>query len=257
MLSTVTPLLLTYNELPNIERTLAPLVWAQRIVVVDSGSDDGTVEALREHPNVEVFHREFDAHAAQWSFGLSRVDSDWILALDADHVCSATLAPELIERLPRATEQGLLASFVYCVFGKRLRGSLYPPRPVLFRRGAGRFVQDGHTQRLEIDGAIGRLRSPILHDDRKPLTAWLAAQHRYAYDEAVKLTGTPRAQLGRVDRARLRPFLVPVLTPFYCLLRKGLLLDGMAGLYYAGQRTYAELLLSLRLLELRTEIPTA
>jgi len=251
VLADVTPVILTYNELPNIERTLARLSWARRIVVVDSYSDDGTVELLRAHPAVEVVQHGFESFASQWNFALQHVQTDWALTLDADYVCSEELAAQMESRLRAGTAAGVEVPFVYCVFGKPLRGTLYPPRVVLFRRHQVRFTQEGHHQRTEVDGRVERLSAPIFHDDRKPLTAWLAAQQRYTREEAVKLGAAARHELALVDRLRRHPFLVPALTPAYCLIVKGLLFDGLAGWYYAGQRTYAELLLSLRLLELR------
>ena len=53
----ITPLLITYDEIQNIERTLAKLAWARRIVAIDSGSTDGTFEVLARTPGVEVHHR--------------------------------------------------------------------------------------------------------------------------------------------------------------------------------------------------------
>ena len=80
----ITPLIITYNEAPNICRTLGKLLWAQRIVVIDSGSTDGTVEILRGYPQVEVIQRPFINAASQCNFGLTQVVSPWVLSLDAD-----------------------------------------------------------------------------------------------------------------------------------------------------------------------------
>ena len=71
MLDRITPLLITLDEEPNIERTLAALAWAREIVVVDSGSTDGTLELLRLDPRVRVVTREFDTFAGQLGFGLN------------------------------------------------------------------------------------------------------------------------------------------------------------------------------------------
>ena len=68
---TVTPLLITFNEIQNIERTLAKLDWAVRIVVIDSGSTDGTLDILAKDPRVDVIHRPFDSFAEQCNFGLT------------------------------------------------------------------------------------------------------------------------------------------------------------------------------------------
>ena len=252
MLHRVTLLLITYNELPNVERCLERLTWASRIVVVDSHSDDGTVAAATRHPAVTVHQRPFDSFAEQCNFGLDQVETEWVLSLDADYLCDG-LAGEIERLSPEAEVSGYAAAFRYCIDGRPLRGTLYPPRVVLFRTKRGRYFQDGHAHRLALGGEVRRLTSRIDHDDRKPLSAWLAAQQRYAWAEADKLTTSPRALLGTTDRLRRIPFVVPMLTPLFCLLFKGLALDGLPGLYYTGQRTYAELLLSLRLVEMRLE----
>jgi glycosyltransferase involved in cell wall biosynthesis len=81
----ITPLVLTYNEAPNIGRVLDRLAWAGRVVVVDSYSDDATEMIAKTYPNVAWIQRAFDCHANQWNFGLREtgIDTEWVLALDA------------------------------------------------------------------------------------------------------------------------------------------------------------------------------
>lgn len=247
--SAVTPLILTFNEEANIGRVLDELSWADRVVVIDSFSTDATVAVAGRYSFVEVFQRSFDNHTNQWNFGLSKVETPWVLSLDADYILSKDW-PALVRRdASEFDKQGYYARFIYCVLGRPLRASLYPPRIVLFRRESCRYVPDGHTQLLQVDGAVGLLNELILHDDRKPLGSWLEAQARYTELEVQKLARSARSSLGFVDRLRAVKWVMPLLTPFYCLFVKGLILDGSAGCYYAFQRTYAELLLSLRLLE--------
>src|SRR5215218_8013153 len=104
MLDQITPLVLTYNEAPNIARTLAALSWAKDIVVVDSFSDDNTVEIAKSFPHVRVFQRAFDCHRNQWEFGLKEtgISTAWVLALDADYVISDDLVNELADLKPDA-----------------------------------------------------------------------------------------------------------------------------------------------------------
>ena len=249
MLENITPLILTYNEAPNINRTLGQLTWAKRIIVIDSYSTDKPLDLLQSYPQLQLFHREFDTHANQWNYGLEQVSSQWVLSLDADYFVTDELITEIAAIPQDSSVDGYYARFKYCVLGKPLRGTLLPPRQVLFRREKAIYVDDGHTQLLEVKGQSATLSGYIYHDDRKPLSRWLWAQERYTLIEVKKLLETPEKELSLGDRLRKQKLLAPFVILFYCLILKGGILDGWAGWYYAFQRTLAEILLSLRLIE--------
>jgi len=247
-LDEITPLILTYNEAPNLRATLAALRWARQIIVIDSGSEDQTREIAESFANVTVIHRDFDNHTDQWNFGLDQVKTEWTLTLDADYVCP----PELIREIESLDVQYDVyqTSFVYHVFGRPLRRTLYPPRSVLFRAASFRCRADGHTQRLDDRGVeVGKLKTPLIHDDRKPIGAWLRAQTKYAFLEADKIDAAAQGTLSWKDRLRRRIVLAPPIILVYCLVYRLLILDGWRGIYYSIQRFYAELILSLVLLD--------
>lgn len=247
MLDQITPLILTYNEAPNIARALAGVSWARDIVVVDSFSDDETVAIAKATPQVRVFQRNFDNHRNQWEFGLKEtgITTSWVLALDADYVISNDLVAELEQLRPEVS--AYRANFVYCINGKRLRSGIYPPVTVLYRRDAASYVQDGHTQRVAVEGTIGELRAPLMHDDRKSLRRWFRSQARYTELEAQKLLAADSTELALTDRMRRWIVVVPPVMLVYCLIVRGGILDGWQGFYYAFQRTVAELMLSINL----------
>lgn len=247
----VTPLLITFNEIQNIGRTLAKLDWARRIVVIDSGSTDGTLEILAKDPRIEVVHRPFDSFAEQCNFGLTHISTDWVLSLDADYELSDAFVSEMAGLAPNPEDTGYKAAFVYRIHGHALRGTLYPPRTVLYRAGGARYENEGHGHRIRLQGRVLALKSVIYHDDRKPLSRWLGSQLKYAAREAAHLLETPRERLGRVDRIRLMGWPAPILVVVYVLFAKGAILDGKAGWFYAFQRLLAEVLLALELLDWR------
>ena len=161
ILDEVTPLILTHNEVPNIDRTNDKLNWARSIVVVDSISTDETRELVNKHPGAVWTERPFDSHANQWNYGLAQIETEWVLSLDADYQLSDELISEIAGLMPDETIAAYYVRFQYCVEGIPLRGSLYPPRAVLFRPSRCHFEQDGHTQILRIDGQSGWLQSFI------------------------------------------------------------------------------------------------
>jgi glycosyltransferase involved in cell wall biosynthesis len=251
MFTDITPVILTFNEEANIARVLEPLVWAKEIIVVDSYSTDMTLDIINNYPNVRLFQRKFDRHADQWNYATKEtgIETEWILALDADYVLTNDVVTEIKSLKPDDSTSGYEASFSYCIFGHPLRGTLYPPVTVLYRRGDDHYVQDGHTQRIQISGNISQLSEKILHDDRKTLSSWLQAQDRYMELEADIISKSTFGKLGFNDRVRKLIFIAPPLTLVFCLVGKLGILDGWRGLYYASQRTLAELLLSLKLIE--------
>jgi len=249
MLNEITPLILTYNEAPNIARTLASVSWAREVVVVDSFSSDDTLKIARSFPQVRTFQRAFDCHRNQWEFGLKEtgITTPWVLALDADYIVSGRLTSELKNLSPKPETVGYRVNFVYCINGRELRSGIYPPVTVLYRRDGGSYVQDGHTQRIALEGVIEVLSSPIFHDDRKPLRHWFSSQARYSELEARKLRGADYAELSLPDRLRRWRVVAPPAMLVYCLIVRGGILDGWKGFYYAFQRTVAEFMLSRRL----------
>ena len=252
-LARVTPLLITYNEEANIIRTLAGLAWAKRILVVDSGSNDSTLSILSRTPHVDVVFRRFDTFADQCNHGLGLIQTEWCLSLDADHVISPRFVRELATLLPSLTDDvdGVFTPFRYLVAGRPLRGTLLPPRINLVRVAGGHYVNDGHAHRFVPRGATRRMQVPIDHDDRKPLSRWLAAQQGYLQKECDKLLQNPPADLSLADRLRTTHLVAPFAALLVCLVFKGGVFDGWRGWFYAFQRMYVELLLSLMLWDRR------
>jgi glycosyltransferase involved in cell wall biosynthesis len=250
VLADITPVILTYNEAANIGRSLERLTWAKEVVIVDSASTDETLVIAGRFPNVRTVQRPFDTHAQQWRFAVEEtgIVSDWILRLDADYMVEPALRDELASLSPAAATAAYEIAFTYCIDGRPLRGSLYPALPVLFRRGKAGFVQDGHTEKLRIDGAVVRLSNRLLHDDRKSLERWLQSQSRYQAQEADKLLSRSWSELSWPDRLRRTRFLGPLAVAVHCLFVKGLIFDGSAGLLYTAQRVTADLILSMHLL---------
>ena len=248
----ITPVILTLNEKDNIARCLSRLGWAHDVVVVDSFSDDGTVELAGEFSNTRVLQRRFDRHADQWNFAIGQARSDWVMALDADYMIGLDLVQELAELTPGLGTAGYRARFTYACQGKDLRGSLYPPKIILFRRNAGTYWQNGHTQRLVLQGLEEWLRSRVTHDDRKGTARWLRNQWSYATLEAgtLRSPGGAKSALSRLRRLR---FITPLLVPVYLLFFRGLILDGTAGLRYAAERMVAECLISLALSDVEVQ----
>lgn len=249
----ISVLILTYNEEPNIGRTLDALSRFPEVVILDSGSTDATRDIAERYANVRIVTRPFDAHAAQWTYGLtsSGIERPWVLALDADYVLPGALVDEISSLSPDPDVAGYRVGFRYCIFGRPLSAALYPPVVALYRRERTRYVQHGHTQRAVVDGTVKELRCRIDHDDRKALSRWLSSQRKYAALEADHLLTKSYRELRRVDRIRRMAWLAPLLVFFYTLIIKRCILDGRRGWAYVLQRTLAEMIIALEILDRR------
>ncbi len=244
----VTVLLITRNEKENIARTVSALSQLPAVVIVDSFSTDGTPETARSAgSNVRVIQREFDSFAGQCNFGLEKIKTEWILSLDADYILSPELSDEISALNPPSDVAGYSVDFVYSIYGHPLRSSAYPPRTVLYRRDSAHYVDEGHGHRVIMQGRVEKLAGKIFHDDRKSLSHWIQSQDRYAIQEARHLLSKPFKELNFQDRLRRRIVFAAPAMFLYLFFWRGLILDGWPGWFYVAQRTFAELLLSIRL----------
>ena len=242
----VTPLILTYNESPNIARTLESLRWAERVVIVDSGSTDDTEQLAKSYPNVCWHVRPFDCYREQWQYGISNTEigTDYVLALDADMVMPEIFVRELGDKFLSHDFKGGIVPFKYLIMGRALSGSVLTPQLRLFNRREVEVGQDGHKHQFRVGNNVYRFKAPLLHDDRKPLERWISSQLSYSRLEAEKLrSGTPTRW-----RDQVRSFgLMPPIAAALAYIRAGGPFRGKAAARYAYERATYECLLAIRL----------
>lgn len=248
----ITPLILTYNEEFNIGRTLDSLRWADRVVVLDSGSEDRTEEIARNYRNVDWRTRKFDSFKAQTEFGVhsTGIDTDYVLALDADMVVSKELVGEIEESFLNQKFAGGLVPFRYCVDGRPLSNSLYPSQIRLFERAKVEVMQVGHGHNFQVEGPVYQFKSVLFHDDRKPIDRWISTQLSYSAIEAERIKkGYPPRWHDHLRQFGLMPPIVAILA----YIRAGGPFGGFAAIRYAYERALYECLLAIRLMSDRLE----
>jgi glycosyltransferase involved in cell wall biosynthesis len=238
----LTAVVLTKEEEANVGRCLEKLRWLPKVLVLDSGSRDGTERIAKSFPNVEWATRPFDSFAGQCNYALSRLKSEWVLSMDADYILSDEVIREISDLRPGPEVCSYTARFVYCIDGKPLRGTLYRRGgPVLYRRDKCRYADFGHGHAAQVEGKTATLANIICHDDRKSMDRWTANQREYARREVDFLFGPePKEGWSVADRLRRLGWLMPIVVPIYTLFVKGVILDGKAGREYVRQRYVAE-----------------
>lgn len=218
------------DEAAVIRRCLESVVWADEIIVLDSGSTDGTVEICRACMARVEATADWPGFGVQKNRVLALATGDWVLSIDADEWATDALRVEIQAAMASPGAYGAfrmprLSS--YC--GRFMRHSGWWPGHVtrLFRRGQARFSDDLVHERLIVESAIGTLRAPLMHESYRNLEQVLAKVN--AYSSAGAAMARQRGRNASLSGAVLRGLWTFFRTYF---LRAGFL-DGREGLMVA------------------------
>ena len=185
---TLSVIIITKNESRVIERCLESIAWADEVIVLDFASTDGTPDiARRLNARVETT-TEWPGFGLQKNRALALASGDWVFSLDADE----WVTPELRGEIQRV----LAAPGTHCAFrmprrssycGRFMRHSGWSPDHVtrVFKRGAARFSDDLVHERLIVDGTVGMLRAPLMHEAIASLDDALVKMNAYSSAGAV------------------------------------------------------------------------
>jgi glycosyltransferase involved in cell wall biosynthesis len=171
------------NEADRIGSLLKSLRFADEILVVDSGSTDGTQALCRSHGATVVDH-PWMGYSAQKQFALKEAACDWVLSLDADEVVSEALAEEIRTAIGNASPDvgGFSMPRLSFYLGRWIRhGGWYPDRKVrLVRKGRGTWVGEALHEKLVVDGRVLQLSQPLLHFVYRDISDQLATIDRFS-----------------------------------------------------------------------------
>jgi len=191
----VTVLVLARDESANIDRCLGSVAWARQVVVVDSGSTDGTVDRAAA-AGAEVVLERWRGYGAQREFALRLpgLRHDWVYFVDADEWVSPHLAGEVARVLADPDHDAFAQRFRLVFQGRWIRhcgwyGGAWIVR--LMRRSAARYGDDVFGERVRVAGSVGRLRHDLVDEDRKGLASWLRKHVGYAELEAQRRGSAP------------------------------------------------------------------
>jgi glycosyltransferase involved in cell wall biosynthesis len=239
--------ILAKNEAANIRRCLDSLsALSIPAVVLDSGSTDQTVAIARAcGATVETYRYTTHLNALEHICTARIEPEEFVMVLDADMRVSSELLKEGVALLQKSQADVVQAPVAMYWDGLPLRfGSLYPPKPFLFRRGKHYFQALGHGEALRPDVKPEQTRARLVHDDRKGLDAFIESQLRYSRNLAA------RAREGDIafrDKLRMKtPFMI-FIVPLVSYLFRGGLFSGRGGLAYAIDRMIVEAIMHRRL----------
>ncbi len=255
----VTVVILTFNEEKHIERCIRSLQpFAERIVIIDSFSTDRTVE-IATSLGAEVLQHEWPGnHAVQFQWGLdnAKLDTEWVMKIDADEYVLPELADEIRERLPAIDNEtsGIYMKRRVFFMGKWIKYGGYYPTWLLriWRNGKGRMEQRWMDEHIKLtEGKSIRFEHDFVDENLHGLTAWTEKHNHYATREAVDILNIiyrfkaydsvepnlfgsqeERKRWLKIKYASMPLFLRPLIYFCWRYFFKGGFLDGKAGLIW-------------------------
>ncbi|MBM3125991.1 MAG: glycosyltransferase family 2 protein [Chloroflexi bacterium] len=161
---TLSVILITKNEAENIRDCLLSIAWADEIIVVDSGSTDGTPGIAREM-GVQVYMHDWPGFGPQKNRALDYATKEWVFSIDADERVTAEQRAELEQAMQTGAADGYFCPRLSQFCGTFIHHSGWYPDYVLrlFKRGKGRFSDSLVHESIVLEGCSEKLKVPLLH----------------------------------------------------------------------------------------------
>jgi len=177
----ITALVLTLNEEDNIAECLKTLLWADEVVVLDSGSTDRTVEIAR-NLGAKVFFHPFKNYADQRNYALSLVRTEWVFFVDADERVPPELAAEVREAVEEEGFSGWWVPRQNYICGRWIRhGGWYPDYQLrLLRPEVAHYDPAWEVHEIVVmEGKTGYLRNHLIHYNYRTWGEFISRQKAY------------------------------------------------------------------------------
>lgn len=244
----LTACIYTKNNEHVVEEALKSVRFADEVILLDSGSTDGTVEIGRRLAD-RVEHRAWTGFCDQLNHIPTLASHDWLLIVDADERVTEALAREIAEALknPGATVAFKLPRQTLYM-GRWLRhGEFYPDYTLrLYRKGCGRYEGEPHAKLMPA-GPVGWLQEPLRHHMQRHLGDQIDTMRRYSESQAREMFR------GGLKRARLRALIHPIQRFIKGYVIKGGFLDGWPGFVAAATASFHVFLKYVRVEEMSGE----
>jgi glycosyltransferase involved in cell wall biosynthesis len=221
--------IIAFNEERNVPRVIESLRCCDEILVLDSGSNDRTVE-IATKLGARVVEASWHGYAAQKNIATELATHDWILSLDADESLSEALEAEIwhIKKNGPKFDAYTMPRLAQYLGRWILHSGWYPDRKVrLFDRRKAKWVGDFVHESVRVNGRVGHLKSNLLHFTCNSLSEHLRMMDSYTTLAAQQLVSRGKS----VDFANL--LLDPPWTFFRTYVLQRGFLDGVEGLTIA------------------------
>ena len=209
----ITVIILTKNEELNIEKAIVSAKQiAQRIIVVDSGSSDKTMD-IAKATGAETFYHDWEGHAKQFNWALDNcgIKTEWVFRLDADERISNELAEEINKVTSDKSSEnidGFEMRLRLYFMGKWIKhgGTHNHYFLRLFRYGKGRVAETLMDEHITVEGSVQKLNGDLIHYDYKGLNVWLNKHIWYSDLEIAMYHTQSNSSEGNENQKKRRGF---------------------------------------------------
>ncbi|HMS33749.1 MAG TPA: glycosyltransferase family 2 protein [Ignavibacteria bacterium] len=248
-MSKISALIICKNEEKNIGDCIKSLLWCDEIILIDSFSEDDTVNIAQKF-KCSIIQNAWNGFAEQRRFALSQVNTEWILSLDADERCTETLQNEIKAILTGKDiqENGFEIPRKSYFLNKWIRhGGWYPNYQLRFFRNKSAGVSDRLVhESYNVDGRTGKLNNDILHYTVTSVKDYMNKIN--SYSDLSALEKVNRKKIGYFDL-----LVSPQIAFFQQYFLKGNFLDGIEGLMVSRFHMITKLLNNMKIRELQTK----
>lgn len=239
--------IITKNEEVNIKDCLKSVAWADEIVVVDSGSEDKTIEISKKF-GAKLFHHSIEQGLNfNKNFGNQKASGDWILSLDADERVTPDLAKEIQNALTQKNEfVGYQIPRQNYFLGTWIRGAGWWPNLSIrfFKKGKAKWL-DGVHEVVEAKGAVSSFKHPIVHYSYRTFDDYIRKFHYYT----TTLADEEMRRGRKINFLNLGWYFL--LNPIQVVLRKYFLMcgwrDGLKGLFISYSAGIVVLIMAFKM----------
>ncbi len=252
----VTAVIMTKNEEAVISRCIRSVLWADEVLVIDSGSTDNTV-AIAKSLGAVVYEQAWLGFSGQRNRGAELAQHDWVLFVDADEIVTPELAASVqaaMQGTPDARDSYAVdrrGDFLGVLLPNETRASKRKNFIRLYNRRFSHYDPNMSVhEEVRFPGKAIALQGLLLHWNGLGMDEYIPLFNRYASLEAAALS-----EQGVRARA-LDIFVRPLLRFGWSYFIKGGWRLGTRGLIHAMLKGVSDYLRYAKLWEMQNVTPT-
>lgn len=248
MKSKITGIIIAKNESEKIGDALKSLDWVDKLMLIDTGSVDKTINIAKKH-DAEIHIIKLGSFSDWRNLGLQKAKTKWVLYLDADERVTPLLRREIKEvtKQPDALNAYAIPRRNYILGREFKHGGEWPDYQIrlLNKSGAGPWTGDVH-ERPKVDGEVGHLEEPMIHLKHDNFEDMVKKTNKWSDIEAnlIYNSGHPKMVPWRFLRIMLTE-------AFDRLIKKQGFRDGKEGIIYSLYQVWSRFITYAKLWELQ------